>query len=164
MQNVLIRELVKDVSKEFKGGEKYFDELDKRIKENRTIIYALIGEFMGSDTGIALNGEFGINVATLIDEEYLPISYILTVGSPRKGETLRIASTQGSANGYVFVDDSYFSGNTYRQIKSFLRETRKKFVYGVKVAYDGSKYLDEYVHLKSFYRFYDHHNENGEPL
>lgn len=164
MQNVLIEELVKDVSKEFRGGEKYFDNLDKRIKENRVIIYALIGEFMGSENGIVLSGEFGVNVATLIDEESLPISYILTVGSPRRGETLRIASTQGSADYYIFVDDSYFSGNTYRKIKDFLRETRNKFVSGVKVAYDGSKYFDENENLKSFYRFYDFHNENGEPL
>jgi hypothetical protein len=163
MQSYLIEDIVKEVVKQYIGGERYFDELDYRIKYNRTIIYALLGEFMGKDIGIALSGEFGDIVASIIDNENIPISYILVGGSPRRSQKLFIDTINGSANYYQFVDDSYFSGNTYKQVKDFIKKELNKHVSKViKVAYDGSK--EQNLDVYSFYRYYDHYDENGNEI
>jgi hypothetical protein len=157
-----MKEIVKEVSSQYISGERYFDELDYRIKYNKTIIYALIGEFMGTDTGIVLSGEFGDIIAHIIDDELLPISYILVGGSPRRNHKLFIDCINGNADNYVFIDDSFFSGKTYKTIKKFIKEELNKNVKDIKVAYDGSK--EELFLITSFYRYYDYHDENGNEL
>ena len=53
---------------------------------------------------------------------------------------------------FVFVDDSYFSGKTMREIEKYLMEEHKSSITEIRVGYDGSKEINSKI--KSLYRYY----------
>lgn len=157
-----MKRIVKECLDRYVGGNKYFHELDDRIKFNRDILYAM--HLATEGTIRVLSGEFGRQFVQMLKDIDQLYDFILVEGSPRKNEDVRITKIDftGGGNGVVFIDDTYFSGKTFFYCKGLVKGKYDIDIDHSLVAYDGSKHKRKDV--RSFYRYFDHHDSNGQPI
>lgn len=138
-----------------RGGRPFFDSLDKIIKENPDIIQEIT---KGLDQKyLVCSGGFGDNLFDLWERGIIKCEGVLVFNG-------KIATKKRGINYYypedfdvdkkefVFVDDSYFSGKTLREVEKYLLEEHQSLISEVRVGYDGSREKDPRV--KSLYRYY----------
>ena len=160
-----IFKIVEECLDKYKRGNKYFHELDEKIKYDKEIIKEMLSLTRGRI--LILSGRFGFNVLHYILENKLPHSYIYLNGSPRKNEEVEIyamkyyGGKRDNKKG-IFLDDTFFSGRTYYYCKGFIEGKFDLKVDLALVAYDGHSHKLDYV--DSLYRYFDYHDENGRPL
>ena len=143
---------VNECLEKYKGGEIFFDELDKMVKFDEDILTEFSTKVKGKDTSIRTiaSGEFGL----CLHNYKLPVD-IIVQGGLRKGDKILDLSKFIIPNAtYVFLDDSYFSGATANVIKTEIERCGGIFK-GCYVVYDGSQKPKHRV--DSIYRYYDYH-------
>ena len=152
-----ISNIVKDLLSKYKGGRRFFDALDDSIKSiyNEDMIISLLKG--NSNEWIASSGEFGDKVYKLWKEDKIKCLGMVVFNG--KMNHLKIGINSWYPNDFdisnkkfIYVDDSYFSGNTAKKINNFLSERNSK-IKSIFVIYDGSKNRSKMV--KSFFRYYN---------
>ncbi len=152
-----LEELIEKLLAKYKGGRPFFDALDDQIKNslNEDITISLM---KGCENKyICSSGGFGDKVHKLWKEGKIKCKGLIIfngkIMTKDKGVTYWYpADFDIKDKEFVFVDDSLFSGKTFRVIEDFLKGYNSTIEY-VSVVYDGSKRKDERIH--SFYRYYD---------
>ena len=146
-------ELVEQILKEHKGGEKFFDNLDAAMRESNyfDMLLALIQEYH-THQPLILSGTFG----KLLFNYMRPSKFeaILFNGGLRKSNFPQIIKGMGvilQDEEFFFVDDSFYSGKTRDAIAGVLARCNS-VISNTFVLYDGSIARDEKV--KSIYRYY----------
>jgi hypothetical protein len=151
--------IVQSVSKKYSGGENYFTELDRMIKNDKKFLLSFY-EWVCSCTSnpIIISGEIGnILVGYLSHENICKNPIVLVNGGLRSGADITSISCfpsnfEISTNtNFTMIDDSYYSGKTVNKVKNFL-EAHGNELEDVYVFYDGSREQKEYI--KSLYRYY----------
>ena len=125
---------------EHKGGEKFFDNLDKNVQQE-LIIEKLLLSIPIEDEIIIVSGKFG---------NYL----ILVSGGLRVGNKIDLSYIKNyiENKNFIFIDDSFYSGRTRDVIKNELIKYKSNLI-KTYVIYDGGKIRDSNV--CSLYRYYD---------
>lgn len=148
--------IVHDLLIKYHGGRPFFDALDSSIKDitNNTMILALVKG--NTNEYIASSGEFGDILYKLWKEGKFKCKKLVTFNG--KMLTNRIGVNNWyppdfdfENKEFVYIDDSLFSGSTYRKIDNFLKEHNSR-IKSISVIYDGSKEKNKMI--KSFFRYY----------
>lgn len=150
---------VNECLEKYIGGEIFFDELDKAVKYDCSMLLELVQKakekypkaktIASGEIGLCLHN-FGVHVDLIVQ------------GGLRKNiQPLDLSKFVKPGESFVFIDDSYFSGRTAFAIKEAL-EKRECRLEGVYVIYDGCYELRKNVN--SIYRYYDHHDLLGRKL
>lgn len=152
-----LRYIVSDIKSKYKGGKPFFDALDDRIKDinNRDMIYDLVKGC--ENEWIATSGEFGDVLYHMYKQGKFKCKGVLVFNGKMLTQGFGVSfwypkDFDISNKEYVYVDDSYFSGNTVNKIKEFLIDENST-IKNVLVIYDGS--LNKNNSVKSFFRYYD---------
>lgn len=153
--------IVNECLMEHEGGEKFFDAIDEKLRNDTLLISMMINKVLENENFdfIITSGKFG-NVFKDYCEKYMSTNFnnkvIVVNGSLRKGNEIIDYSNEYDVcdKKVVFIDDSYYLGRTRDKIKASLEENKGTLI-STYVFYDGSKIKDENVH--SFYRYYDHY-------
>jgi hypothetical protein len=167
----MIDKLVYECIAQHEGGEKFFDELDKRLAGDKQMFARLItfsmevmdnlfcDELSPDDTKITfiLSGKFGESHRVELEKKFKNIPKLNSVvleGGLRFNEIFNTSQYKSEIeNSYcVFLDDSYFEGRTYGKVKKMIEDNNGVCV-GCFVAYDGGKLRHTDVH--SLFRYYD---------
>lgn len=158
-----INEIVKDMLEQHIGGEVFFDNLDKNMRDIdiANMFYDKIAFSSFEFDRIVLSGKFGIffyNYIAQYNQEFLvKYSPLLIRGGLRhdtmNGE-LEYLSHSIYGKKFLFIDDSFYSGHTRDAINEEIKRCCGEIV-GTYVIYDGSKEKDKTV--KSLYRYYDNY-------
>lgn len=146
---------------EHEGGEKFFDAIDEKLRNDTLLIIMMINKVLENENFdfIITSGKFG-HVFKDYCKKYMSLNFnnkvIVVNGSLRKGDSVIDYSNEYNVcdKKVVFIDDSYYLGRTRDKIKASLEENKGTLI-STYVFYDGSKIKDESVH--SFYRYYDHY-------
>ncbi|MFW6026819.1 MAG: hypothetical protein ACOCRX_10805 [Candidatus Woesearchaeota archaeon] len=160
-----IFEIVKECLDKYERGNKYFHELDEKIKYDEEIFEEMLKQTRGRV--LILSGAFGFNILHYILKSKKHYSYIFLSGSPRKNDKVEIyamnyyGGKRDNRKG-IFLDDTFFSGRTYFYCKGFIEGKFDLEVDLALVAYDGHSHKLDYV--DSFYRYFDYHTKDGKPL
>lgn len=162
----LMKELVFECIAQHKGGEKFFDSLDEKVKSNQDIMLQLIStasklpniqEFVSkAPVKIIVSGKFGEAFKQYIVsfDSNLIDKIICVEGGLRFNEIKNPQDYSILKNCYwIFIDDSYFAGRTANKVKNLVEQNNGVFLQTV-VAYDGSEILQSDV--TSLFRYYDH--------
>lgn len=155
--NSKLSSIVNNLLSNYEGGEIYFDNLDKEIKdkENLDLIEAVINSKPNQKILIVGTGGFGLHVY----EHFSNLHDIVIVnGNLRKQDDIDIVESNidlvNIFNQEVFfVDDSYYSGGTEKKINKFLLEHFNAKITSSSVVYDGS--IKKRKHVKSLFRYYN---------
>lgn len=182
-----LRNIVERLLDTEKGGEKFFDALDDEIKnpENEDIILALFNKIYqkynkySNDFNIVVSGSFGRRILQMNKDSKLFCggTFVLMSGSITshknkmglitKNKEVKVEFQDdyiGGGKEFIFIDDSYYSGTTYKLIKKFIEE-RKSTIKEVYVIYDGNDTPDENRHsLYSYYQNYSGRTWDKETL
>lgn len=148
--------IIKELLNKYDGGKQFFDKLDDSIRDitNQDMILSLV---RGNDNKwIAASGKFGDILSNLYDDGKFKCKGIVVFNGKMltkdKGVTTWYPANFDLNNKqFVFIDDSLFSGSTYRKIDAFLNE-HDSSIESISVIYDGSKTKDKMV--SSFFRYY----------
>lgn len=153
--------IVEICSERHTGGENYFNELDRYVKNNDELLISMIlyiSELYRNPVYI-LSGEIGIRYIQL-HKKYPEIlgkmHWIIVNGSLRKGRKIDEVMSKGIFEIHdcecIFLDDSFYSGKTFSEVKKYIGsvggEIRKAFVF-----YDGSP--EKFDFIESLYRYYE---------
>jgi len=154
-----IEKIVTECLEKHEGGAEYFDLLDSKFREtkNQDLVNNLLENVQTKL--IVVTGEFG----KVILENHLAgnspdnIEEVIWVnGGLRKSDKIIKTITSGVTSlryrKYTFVDDSYYSGNTFNTIKKHLFYNYDMNCDIIQVLYDGSLEIDNKV--VSFYRYH----------
>ena len=138
----MMEPIVNECLRKYEGGEGYFNELDKMIKDNETllVLFLLYAVQDSLIYNVILSGGIGLRYMQLQLQNKIP-NYINEVIP----ESL-------SDKPIIFIDDSYYSGKTAKKVDEFLH-SRGTFIFKTYVFYDGCK--DKCVDVESLYRYYD---------
>ena len=154
-----IENLVKELIQQYGGGKEFFDALDDRIKtvNNEDLTLSLVRGC--EDKWLVSTGGFGDKLHKLYEEGKIKCRGVLVfngkIMTKDKGVTYYYPSDFDIEDReFVFVDDSLFSGKTFRVIEDFLKKHNSTIEY-ISVIYDGSKEKSPKIH--SLYRYYDKH-------
>lgn len=152
-------EIVNQCLRDYVGGTKFFDELDKAVKYNEEIIdelmYFTYDEYDAPE--YIASGEFGLCL-----NNYGYGIEVLVPGGLRKTKTIPDLSQFVIADHeYLFLDDSHFSGTTMQVVKEEVERCGGIWL-GSCVIYDGSHEKDD--NIKSLYRYYDHYDILGRLI
>lgn len=152
----MLDSIVKKLLLKHKGGEEFFDNLDKEIQKHISIVEQLLYMVCNSKSrGVIMSGSFGRFLRNYIETERYWLGVTLIVnGSLRKGEPiddLEYLKHKINGKSFDFIDDSYYSGKTFNVVKSEIERLGGK-MNNVYVVYDGSKNKDDRVH--SLYRYH----------
>lgn len=157
--------LVNECLTQHEGGEKFFDAIDEKLRDDKILINMMIDKVTKNEDFdyIIVSGKFG-NVFQNHCNNYLENKFnekiIVVNGGLRKDHA--IISFWEDYNikdkKIIFIDDSYYLGRTRDKIKNAIEENQGSLI-STYVFYDGSKVKEDDVH--SFYRYYDFH-EVGE--
>ena len=148
--------LVKELSEKHHGGREFFDALDFNIKhiiDSKLIIDLVKGN---PNEYVASSGEFGDILYNLWKKEKFNCKGIVVFSGKLNAEKKDVGyhypeNFNLNNKSFIYVDDSYFSGNTVRKIENYLSRYNSE-IKSVSVVYDGSKEKNEKV--KSFFRYY----------
>ena len=145
------------------GGEKFFNALDFMIRNDRNILEQYI-QFISElrscvdrSMGAICTGAFG---RALLTNYYSTLGklfnndIIVTNGGIRSGESVEWYREYNGckSQSYVVLDDSIYSGTTYRNIVRKSPHTTK--IWGIWVIYDGSKTLNKEIDIRALFRYY----------
>ncbi len=156
-KDISIDDVVEDLLKKHKGGQKFFTALDERVRKrafmSRILAYLENEPGLDGDEPIVATGKFGVafnNYCTSFwDREVL-----LVPGGLRRGRELNLSPFKSRIQWrrFVFVDDSFYSGRTLCIVRDEIARLGGSVVLAV-VIYDGSKVQSPGV--RSLYRYYD---------
>lgn len=142
------------------GGESYFTELDRKIKENDDLLVEYLIYATGKENidDVAISGEIGLKMLKLQKQNRIPshikLKLIVVNGGLRRNPRItKVITTPAVTHGnrVIFFDDSYYSGKTADTVKQFIK-SRGGTVIRTYVFYDGCKELKSDV--LSLYRYY----------
>ncbi len=137
------------------GGTQFFNNLDKLIKDNPDIIQEIVGN--SENEYLVSSGDFGDKLFDMWESGNIKSKGILVfngkIVTKKKGINYYYPENFAIDNKkFVFVDDSYFSGKTMREIEKYLLEEHGSSISEIRVGYDGSR--DRDPKIKSLYRYY----------
>lgn len=147
-----VYDIVNKLLEEYIGGEIFFDELDAAVKFNQEILWELfttVKQKFPNHVTIA-SGEIALACHNL----RMPIDFIVKGGLRHNPNDINLAPFNIEGLKFIFIDDSYFSGKTYKVVKKEI-EKNGGVCDCAFVVYDGSEEKDENIH--SLYRYYDYH-------
>jgi hypothetical protein len=150
-----LESIVSRLLDEVGGGEPYFDKFDELMRHGENL--EIVKRLLKVQGHIVASGRFGSYLGELQQQGALQLkaNFILVTGGLRKGATAKVEYQRASASGdFTFVDDSYYSGITERQVKSLLESLGAK-VTSTRVIYDGSP--SKAPHVKALFRYYDNY-------
>lgn len=162
-----INNVIKEILKQHKGGEIFFDHLDKAVQDINIVDQLLTLASDEKTEGLIVSGGFGkFLVGYLIREYNIDFPIICFNGGLRKGsypvpvvighkKHLTLEDIKGM--NLDFIDDSFYKGRTRGAVKKVVENNGAKLI-NTYVVYDGSKVKDSNVF--SLYRYYD--NFKGE--
>ncbi len=146
---------------EHDGGEKFFDALDEKLRNDNSLINMMINKVLENETFdfIITSGKFGIvfkNYCEKYMNEEFHKKVIVVNGNLRSNNDIIDYSDKYNISNkkVIFIDDSYYLGRTREKIRLSIEKNGGKLI-NTYVFYDGSKIKDEHVY--SFYRYYDHY-------
>lgn len=156
-----IESLVNECLIQHEGGERFFDAIDEKLRNDNLLITIMIGKVLEQEKFdyIIVSGNFGKVFKKFclnhIGKDFSD-NVIVVNGGLRNGQEIDKFYTQYDINNknLVFIDDSYYLGRTRDKIKDAITDNGGKLICSY-VFYDGSKIKDDSVH--SFYRYYDHY-------
>ena len=160
----MMRPIVDKCFEKYRGGESYFNELDKMIKDNETllVLFLLYAVQNSGIYNVILSGGIGLRYMQLQLQNKIPnyINLMVVNGGLRKDNEItggimsncEIIPESLYNKQIIFIDDSFYSGKTANKIEDFLR-SRGSSIFTTYVFYDGSK--EKYGSVKSLYRYYD---------
>lgn len=166
MNSDTINELVGKLIREHTGGKNFFDALDESIRSTTdyfNIIWQKIVEYSKQHPErkfqIVATGQFGVAFKQHIVDYYFVQASRITVFpgglqyvSENYDDLFNIIDTMPiDSNNCIFVDDSFFSGNTMISISVALR-SKYKNICKCFVVYDGSK--KKHPQVESLFRYY----------
>lgn len=150
--------IVNNLLKEHGGGRSFFDALDEKIKDISSNIDIIKDLMRGkSNSDIITSGEFGDILYKLWKEKKIKCRSVLVVNGKLLTDNKPVHEWYPKEfdirnKDFIFIDDSFFSGTTFRKIENFLKEYDSTIKY-TQVVYDGSKIRNKKV--KSFFRYYN---------
>jgi hypothetical protein len=154
-------DLVSHLIEKHTGGQAFFDELDNCLAcEN--IFQQLTDKIYPERVidpfdNIICSGKFGEAFSKWYKENYFIEPFKLP-GSLRNNDIVSILiiaeHSELHSKNFIFVDDSFYSGSTFRMINKLLEPVNSKIIQSF-VVYDGSK--EPPKNLQSLYRYYEHH-------
>lgn len=157
MQNIM-REYVASCSKLYTGGEEYFNEIDAKIKGDKNLLLSYIKTAI-DETGcknVILSGGMFDAVRNIRSYKRVDHTLYKVSGGLRNYKYLFKCPAEFAfmyqGKEFIFVDDSFYSGKTLSQVKSFIESAGGKVV-ATYVFYDGSREKRDDIH--SLYRYYD---------
>lgn len=147
----VLTSIVKACENKHGGGEAFFTELDERIRT--PFFFRALVATLPTQSVVVVSGKFGVLFERYLLKSGLSIQCIRVNGSLRKGQPLIIHSNKKllSTKDIIFVDDSFYSGKTFRKIENAVLLKHGSIASGT-VIYDGSKVKDS--RISSFYRYY----------
>lgn len=148
----VLNKLVDDMIAEHKGGEAFFDNLDKNLqdKEYLMLLYTQAKSFNNNFVAIT-SGKFGLYFNKRM---YSFVDCLNVNGGLRKGEkviSLEPFKADIEGKDFIFFDDSYYLGRTRNAVKAEIEKWGGNLI-ATFVCYDGSYEKDDSVH--SLYRYY----------
>lgn len=151
----VFRSDVKDILNQEGGGKPFFNKLDKKIKEDSDTIREITRGL--EDKYLVGSGGFGDNLFNLWENGSIICKGVLVfngkIVTKKRGINYYYPEDFDINNkSFVFVDDSYFSGKTMREIEKYLLEEHQSTISEIRVGYDGSK--EKNPKVKSLYRYY----------
>lgn len=157
----LINNIVKEMLEKHVGGERFFDNLDDKLRNSNIIEHMLTNILIAYDKdmfdAIVMSGKFGVFFNNYFDfsiRDVIDCDRVVVRGGLRHefmdGE-LEYLKDVIAGKRFIFVDDSFFSGHTRNSIKKEI-ERLGGSLSQTYVAYDGSKERDSTV--RSLYRYY----------
>lgn len=156
--------LVEDCLIQHEGGEKFFDAIDEKLRNDKLLLTMMIGKVldMTSFDYIIVSGHFGKVFKSFCQDNFnkeLSDNVIVINGGLRSSEEVIPfwKDYEIKDKNIIFIDDSFYLGRTRDKIKKAIEENQEKLLCTY-VFYDGSKTKDPSVH--SFYRYYDHYSIN----
>jgi len=153
-----IDRLVKEVLDEHKEGEKFFENLDEKVRDKKWC-QALWTSYVKSGLRdnmdfIVMSGRFGqLFYNFLVSIGVTRPIFLVRGGLRRNPELDDLNSFELSGTRFVFFDDSLYAGRTRDAIHSHLVDLGSKGIQHTFVIYDGSEVKEESVH--SLYRYWD---------
>ncbi len=167
----MIEEKVFQCIREFGGGQKFFDELDDLIRNDVSLVNALLekaifrprwfneSDIWDSNPLVILSGKFGQVYEKIIRDASFDV--LVLEGALRFNEIHDPRKYFNTIRGRycVFLDDSYFAGRTSNKVKDLIDDCLGVYC-GTFVAYDGSRLLNHEVF--SLFRYYDHFGREKE--
>ena len=173
-----LENIVEDILQQEGGGEHFFNKLDDAIKDpnNLDITLALFNKIYENhnphqnDFNLVVSGSYGKKILELVNQDKIKCggTFILMTGSITshqnkmglitKNKDVKIQFQDnhiGGGKDFIFVDDSYYSGTTYKLIKKFF-EDRGSTIKEVYVIYDGNDKKENNKY--SLYSYYDKHS------
>lgn len=142
----------------YNGGESYFTELDKMVKDNAELLvgYLLYISAKEKVKDIVISGEIGTRMLDLQNKNQITsdINLMIVNGGLRKNAYIHEQKNVPDSlcgRTVIFFDDSYYSGKTADSVKRFV-ESRGGTVIRTYVFYDGCKESKNDVF--SLYRYY----------
>jgi len=149
----LLDEIVRQCLEQHKGGEKFFDHLDKTIQEI-PVVYDLFDSIKHDRKNIIVSGKFGVFFKNLFSSHP---NIIVVSGGLRKNikiKDLTYLEYKIKTEDYIFIDDSFYSGKTRNAIKNEIERLGGKLI-NTYVIYDGS--IERDISVSSLYRYYDNY-------
>lgn len=148
--------IVDQCLKKHGGGESYFDELDGLIKSDIELIVTYLKYAIDKENihYVIVSGEIGLLLSKLVNKKIIPLNanLICMNGGLRKGkEPVGRNIPLCESFEAIFFDDSYYSGETVRAVKEYIRGYGGSIVRNY-VFYDGSP--DKHENVVSLYRYY----------
>lgn len=153
-EHVDITGIVEECILQHKGGERFFDALDERIRTGRMLLRGIMSNVIFSNLKfdyIIVSGKFGKVFKAFCEEEY-PFYKVFAINGSLRGDGKVFTKFEDKWKGrYIFIDDSFYSGTTMKKVETFLLNNNSNLV-STFVFYDGSKEKND--NIKSFYRYY----------
>lgn len=160
---------VKNISKDTRGGNEFFDKIDDKIKTNNSIILSLFNRInldYGFDYNLVVSGGFASIVSDMISKKEIICkgtilfvsggitSHLNNMDKIQKVKEVNIRKQIGDIENkdFIFVDDSYYSGTTEFSINHFLKQFKSRIL-KTYVVYDGNDKKSK--NRISIYNYYD---------
>lgn len=157
-----INYLVEECLKQHEGGEKFFDAIDEKLRNDNLLLTMILGKVLEKEKFdyIIVSGKFGIVFKEFCQKHFdkeLAKNIIVVNGSLRDDESYVNFNSEYDINNksLIFIDDSFFLGRTRDKIKDTIEKQGGNLLCTY-VFYDGAKIKDPSVN--SFYRYYDNFN------
>lgn len=148
--------IVKNLIEKYGGGRPFFHALDDSIKDitNSDMMSALVKG--NANEWIVTSGEFGDKIYKMWVDKKFKCKGVLVFNGKMQTDKIGVTGWYPtdfdfSDKEFVYIDDSLFSGSTYKKIDNFLN-TKNSRIKSVHVIYDGSKEKNKMI--KSFFRYY----------
>lgn len=153
--------LVNECLIQHEGGEKFFDAIDEKLRDDKALINMMINKVKENEhfDYIVVSGNFGKvfkeHCNNYQNDEFNEKIIVVNGGLRKDNDIIPFWENFNIENKtLIFIDDSYYLGRTRDKIELAIKENHGKLI-NTYVFYDGSKIKEDNVH--SFYRYYDFH-------